>query len=637
MALASEIQIVPLDFDAIRADLKRFLSNQQTLKDYNFEGSTLALLVDLLAYDAYYHGWYTNFAVNETFLQTAQVRNSVVAAARQVGYIPRSTSGALALVNITVGSVNPGEGAITLNRYSPFVTTVAGQTFTFYTIDDQSQFVNGASSLVFSGIELYEGTLLTQTFDINNVTDTGTPITLLNQNVDTRTITVTVKPSPTSPTSFTYNQATSAVSVNATSNVYFLFENNDGTYELQFGDGRLGRNLVVGQQVIVRYLDSQGPAAVGANIFSYSGAALGLLSATSNVTVALNNINVPAFGGAPREELASIKRNAPNIYQIQGRVVTPHDARAVILAEVSGIDSVTVWGGEDHDPPTYGKMFVAMKPLNAERYGSTQKDFIARTILRPKSLPTMAYELLDPDYIYVVVESQVRYSPASTALTVEALRRVVMNAIGQYARLELGQFGSYFRYSQLSGLIDRSEPSIQSNLTTILVEKRLTITPSTPSYTVKFSNPLYQPTPSSNVISVSSRVGAQRFSHPDEVGILRRGCYIENSDERLHVYRDDSTGTKILTKAYVGRVNFETGELILTNFTPANITTNFLNQIRIRAIPRNSDLVPTRQQIILIPDDNIVVAVIDDLLNLSRTTFGKVTAGGRIGAGSFSL
>ncbi len=635
MPLPTELQIAPLDFDTIRGDLRRFLKNQTEFSDYNFEGSTLSLLVDILAYDAYYHGWYTNFAVNESFLQTAQIRNSVVAAARHLGYTPRSTTGALALVDVTVGSVNTAEGSIAISKYTPFTTTVSGQTYTFYTISDSSQYVNGASSVTFSELELYEGTLLTQTFTINSVSNTGTSLVLLNQNVDTRTLSVTVSPSVNSPTTFSYTKATSAVTVNATSNVYFLFETNDGPYELRFGDGYLGRNLTVGQQVVVRYLHSRGAAAVGANTFSYAGSPLGILSATSNVAVVLNNVNVPAFGGAPRETIESIKRSAPAVYQTQGRIVTATDARALLLSEVTGIDSVAVWGGEDNDPPTYGTIFIAMKPVNALKYGPTQKSFILNKILRPKSMPTLQYQLVDPDYIYVAIDSQVRYSPAATSLSTEALRQRVVNAISSYATSELGQFGSYFRYSQLASHIDDADDSIQNNLTMVQLEKRVTITPSTGSYTVKFSNPLYTPGPTANVVTITSRVGVQSFTHADESGVLRAGCYLENVGSVINVYRDESSGARVLTKSAVGSVDFTEGTVTFTGFYPTGITTNLINEFRLRAIPRDSDLLPSRQQIILIPTDSIVVSVVEDDLLRTSTYAGRATAGGRLGAGAF--
>lgn len=634
MSLPTEIQIVPLDFDTIRTDLKRFLQNQNTLKDYNFEGSTLSMLIDVLAYDAYYHGWYTNFAVNEAFLHTAQIRNSVVAAARQIGYVPRSTTGAVALVDVTVNSLVSGEGSITIPKYTPFATTVSGQSYNFYTIQDYSMYVNGASSVVFSGMELYEGTKLTQTFTIASASNTGTSVRLLNQNVDTRTISVVVKPSENSPTSYAYISATSALEVNATSNVYFLFETNDGTYELQFGDGNLGRNLSVGQQVIATYLDSRGNAATGATTFRYAGSLLGLVSTTSNVSVALNNVNIPAFGGAAREDINSIKRNAPNVYQTQNRIVTAYDARSILLSEVSGIDSVTVWGGEDNDPPVYGKMFIAMKPVNAEQYGDTQKSYILKNVLRPKSMPTMGYELVDPDYVYIIVDSLVRYSPSSTSLNAEQIRQAVVSTVQLYAQDELGQFGSYFRYSQLLSHIDKADPSIQNNLTAVSLEKRLITNTAISTYTVKFGNPIYHPSENANVVSISSRVGTQLFSHPDEIGIVRRGCYIENEQDTINVYRDDDTGSRILTKTNVGSVNFEEGTIQLSRFNPTKITTTLINELRIRVIPRNSDFVPMREQILLIASDTITVRVIEDLINRTTTTFGKVTAGGRLGAGA---
>lgn len=635
MALPSEIQIVAPDFDTIRDDLKRFLRNQTELLDFNFEGSTLSVLLDLLAYDAYYHGWYTNFAVNETFLQTAQIRNSVVAAARQVGYVPRSTAGAVAIVDVNVSTVNTADATLTISKYTPFTSVVSGNTYTFYTIDDYVAEVNTSSTVLIEGVELYEGTKLRQTVTINSVSNTGTSIALLNQNVDTRTITVSVAASNTSPTAVTYYRASSAVAVNSTSNVYFLFESNDGTYDLHFGDGTLGRALQVGQYVTIDYLVSRGKEGNGANTFTYGGSALGILSQTSNVSVSLSNINVPSYGGAPRESIESIKFNAPNIYRTQGRIVTAADARSVLIAEVTGIDSVSVWGGEDNDPPTYGKIFASLKPANADKYGPSQKNYIINTILKPKSLPIVTYELVDPDYIYVVVDSQVRYNSGYTNLTPEGLRQVISSSINRYSEDTLGQFGSYFRYSQLTGVIDAADPSVQSNLTTVRLEKRLSINTGTSSYTLSYSNPIYQPDSTSNVVSVTSRVGVQFFTHRDEAGLLRSTCYVENSGNTLNVYRQTADNEKLLTKANVGTVDFETGEVVFTSFSPTNITTNFISELRIQAIPRDSDLVPNRNQIIRIPTDGVSVLVVEDLYNRTSTTFGRITAGGRRGAGSF--
>lgn len=634
--LPAEIQIAPLDFDTIRADIKRYLQNQTEFRDYNFEGSSLAVLIDVLAYDAYYHGWYTNFAVNETFLQTAQVRNSVVAAARQVGYVPRSASGALAVVDVVVGSVSTAEGSITVNKFTPFTSIMGGKTYTFYTVDDYVEYVNSPSTTVtFSGMEVVEGVRVTQTFNVNAVSNTGVVLTLLNQNVDSRSLHVSVKPNSISDTSFIYTKATSALAVNASSNVFFLFENAQGTYDLQFGDGRLGRSLSTGQQVIVNYVDTRGAEGNGANTFTYAGSALGYIVPTTNVSVTLNNVNVPAYGGAARESVESIKFSAPNIYKTQGRIVTTSDARAVILAEASGVDSVSVWGGEDNDPPTYGKIFIAMKPVNAEKFGPSQKQHILSTVLQPKTLPIVSYELVDPDYIYIDVDCQVRYHPGLTSLSSENVRRKVVSSVSNFASSVLGQFGSYFRYSQLSGVIDGSDTSIQSNLTIVTLEKRVSTNTATKSYTIDFSNPIYQPT-STNVVSVTSKTGVQLFKHPDVSGLLRRNCFIENDGASIHVYVMDADGIKTVVKSNVGTVDFETGRLSFTNFEPTSITTNQIGELRIRVIPRDSDVVPTRSQIILIPSDIIHVAVVEDLLNRTRTTFGRVTAGGLLGSGSYS-
>lgn len=646
MAITSNIQIVPLDFDAIRADLKRYLQAQTEFQDYNFEGSSLALLLDILAYDAYYHGWYTNFAVNEVFLQTAQVRNSVVAAAKQVGYIPRSVTGSVAEVDITVNDVAVGEGTLLLPKYASFQSNVAGTLFTFYTLDDALIYPNGNTNVTFSGVQLREGTLLTQTYDIteNNYSDTGTVLRVLNQNVDTTTISVTVSPTNTSDISYVYTRASSAVTVNASSNVYFLFETNSGDYEIQFGDNRLGRNLNIGQRVVIKYLDSRGSASSGANTFTYTSGALGAVSQTTNVAVVLSNVNIPSYGGAPRESIESIKRLAPNIYQAQGRIVTPEDARATLLSEVSGIDSLTIWGGEDNDPPTYGKMFICLKPVNAERFGPTQKAQIIKNVLRPKASPILGFETVDPDYIYLVTDSEVRYSSASTALSAQELQQAVITAIQNYATQYLGQFGSYFRYSQLSRVIDTAEISIQSNMSTVLLEKKFRIDTGATSYTLNFANPLFAPstttgiggyTSANGVVSVSSKIGTQTFSHIDESGFVQKFCWVENEGATLNVYKTDADNTTVIVKRNVGIVDFTLGLVTFINFSPRAITTNLINELRIRAIPLNSDVAPNRSQIILLPENNIKIAMVEDLLNRRNTTTGRSNFVGQLGFGSF--
>lgn len=645
MDTTSNIQIVPLDFDTIRADLKRYLQAQTEFQDYNFEGSSLSLLLDILAYDAYYHGWYTNFAVNEVFLQTAQVRNSVVAAAKQVGYIPRSVTGSTAEVDVTVNDVEPEEGTLLLPKYASFQSNVSGTVFTFYTLNDALIYPNGNTNVTFTGVQLREGTLLTQTYDITstNYSDTGTVLRVLNQNVDTTTISVTVTP-PSSPIAYLYTRATSAVAVNATSNVYFLFETTAGDYEIQFGDGRLGRNLNIGQQVIITYLDSRGSASSGANTFVYTGNALGTVSQTSNVSTTLSNVNIPSYGGAPRESIESIKRLAPNIYQTQGRIVTPDDARVILLSEVTGIDSLTIWGGEDNDPPTYGKMFVCLKPINAERFGPTQKAQIIKNVLRPKASPTLSFETVDPDYIYLVTDSEVRYTSASTALSIQELQQTVSTAIQNYATQYLGQFGSYFRYSQLSRIIDTAEISIQSNMSTVLLEKKFRVNAGVANYTLNFANPLFASgttvgiggyANAAGVISVSSKIGTQTFSHIDEFGFVQKFCWVENEGTALHVYKTDANNTSITIKSNVGSVDFAAGVVTFTNFSPRAITTNLINELRIRAIPLNSDVAPNRSQIILLPSGNIKITMVEDLLNRRNTTTGRSNFVGQLGFGSF--
>ena len=632
MPIPSEIQIVPLDFDAIRTDLKRFLQSQSVLKDYNFEGSALSTLIDVLAYDAYYHGWYTNFAVNEVFLQTAQIRNSVVSAARQVGYIPRSVSSAVAEVNITVSGLAANEGVVNLPRYTPFTTTTDAGSLTFYTTTPTSIVASSnATSVTFSSVELYEGVKIEDTVTITstNYSESGTRITIPAKNLDTRTLTVAVYPDSQSETATIYDRATSAVPVTSTSTAYFLFENNDGNYEIQFGDNRIGKNLAVGQRVVIEYLASRGADGNGADTFSFAGTLSNIVGTTANVTITatLSNANLPAAGGEDREGLESIKKNAPNMYQIQGRIVTASDARTVLLTEYNGIDSLSVWGGEDNDPPVYGKIFFALKPVNGERFGPVQKNAMLNKILRPKSPPTLSYEFVDPDYLYVVVDSEIRYATSLTARSSTELGELVKQSIQNYTQTTLGQFGSVFRYSQLSRIIDNAEQSIQSNVTSITMEKRVRIQPGLRSYQLNFANPIFESTAAAPSVVVTSRIKNQTFSYVDQIGILQTECYIENEGSSLHVYRDGIGEPKIVVRRDIGMINFDTGMVSLQDFVPRNITNNLENEFTIHAVPRVSDLRAQRSQIISVPTDNISLRVIPDLLDRTTSAYGRLVNG----------
>lgn len=631
MPLPSEIQIVPLDFNVIRADLKRFLQSQTLLKDYNYEGSVLSTLIDLLAYDAYYHGWYTNFAVNEVFLQTAQIRNSIVAAARQVGYVPRSVSSAVGIVDIAVAGIDTTEAVIELPRYVKFTSNTGGDVRTFYTVNATSIQTFAESTVTFTGIEIYEGVKLAQQFTIapSDIQSSGVRLTLPNETIDTRTLTISVKPEPNSSTSFIYEKATTAVTISPTSNVFFLFENNDGTYDIQFGDGQLGRNLSAGQQVIADYLISSGALGNGANTFNFSDSLSKLVTTTTGVTVSvgLNNINIPSYGGADRESNDSIKKNAPAIYQVQGRIVTPEDARTVLLTEYGSIQSVSIWSGEDNDPPTYGKMFIALKPFNGEKFGLVQKDNIVDKILRPKALPTLAFEFVDPDYIYIPIQIEAKYTPALTSRNTSELADIIADTVTQYAETTLGQFGSVFRYSQISKLIDSAEQSIQSNISAVKLEKRFRVVTSSGSYTLDFANPLFVSTVDNQIVTLTSRVGSQRFSHEDRTGTIRQGCYLENSGSVINIYRDEPSEGKILVKSNVGSINFASGKVTFTTLYPSAITTNYIGELRVQAIPNTSDIIARRSQIIRIPLESVNVRVVPDLLDRQETTTGRVVNG----------
>ena len=597
MAIDNNLRVDELNFEGIKTNFKRYLQSQDQFRDYNFDGSGLSVLLDLLAYNTYYNSFYLNMVAGEAFLSTARKRNSVVNLASSLNYVPRSTSsasitGTLALT--VVGSPT----SIIIPEFTEFNGTIDGVSYKFLNTNSKTIFSNAG---VFSGtIILKEGTLITTRYTVVS-SDADQRFLIPNSTVDTTTLSVSVLNSAVDSTSRTFTPAENLVEIDATSLVYFLQETEDGLYELKFGDGTFGTSLDNGNIVVIRYLVSSGALANDITALTYS-------DTITNVTAATFTAANPAAGGSARESVTQIKFNAPKSYEAQNRVVTSEDYKALLLKQPN-VDSVVVWGGEDNDPPSYGRVYIAIRPTSGEVLTATEKQNLITSIINPKKVLTISHEIVDPEYLYISITSTVKYEADKTILSQDAMAALVEETIKNYNDSDINQFGKYFRYSKLSRLIDASERSILNNDTSVLMRKELDVQlGNSARYEIPFSNPVNATTrgrPASHPYGFGNQITSNAFTF---LGFTN--CFLEDNNGIIRIYRE-TTNENIAVQINAGSIDYDTGTIILTAFAPTAFSDGGTT-LKITATPENKDILPLRNQILTIDDADITVTMVDD-------------------------
>lgn len=596
-----KISTTELDFDAIKVNLKTFLQGQTQFQDYDFEGAGLSILLDVLAYNTHYNALYTNLAVNEAFLDSASKRSSVVSLSKQLGYVPNSTTAATAIVDIVVSSTTTTPSSLLLPKYSALSTIIDGTTYNFYTLDDLVTVISGGT-YTFSEVNIKEGTPLTFRYEVGSSPQTQEFI-IPNQNVDLSTLRVRVQSNSTSAIYVPYTYEPNILVITPTSKMYSVDEIEGELYRVKFGNGILGLALETGNIVHLDYLTTNGILANSARTFSYQGQSL-LGGIVSVVTTGI------AFGGADIEDIESIRFNAPRSYTSQNRGVTIDDYKNIIMSNYTPVQSVNVWGGEDNDPPVYGKVFLCIKPNDAETLIPSEKDYIINDILGSRNIVSITPVIVDPNFIYISVTSSVYYNPAATAKSASDIKTYVTNTIQMYNSNNLQHFDSIFRISNLSSLIDKSENSIQSNITTIKLHRRIPpVYGISSQYNIYLSNPIY-------------------YSGVAEEALLTSGFYINGSDS-LHYMDDDGRGnvrlfyyvgnTKNFVNTAIGTIQHALG---IVKIPSLNITgldaTNTFDNLMFTFKPQSYDAISVRNQLVTINDEDINVNII----------VNNVTAGG---------
>lgn len=478
------LQIVDLDFDGIKASLKDYLKSQNVLQDYNFDGSALSILIDVLALNDQYLAFYLNMVANEMFLDSALQRSSVVSHAKLLNYVPKSAIAPTAYINMTVAGAN--DGSFTLPQFTNFLSEpIGGINYNFVTTNATTVNTSNGSAFL-STIELKQGIPTTYTFTVDTSVNPTTTFEIPDSSIDASSLQVLVQQSATNTAFNIFNLATSYSDLTPTSAIYFLQEAQDGNYQIYFGDGILGTNLLDGNIVTVGYISTEGTSSAGANNFV-------VMDVLQGGTSFIIDPVVPASSGSAKESIDSIKFQAPKAYSAQGRAVSKNDYITAIQQNNLGIafDSVSVWGGEENNPPVYGQVFISVKPAGAFSLTTTQKQRLISEVLQPIGVLTVTPTIVDPDYTYIKLAINVYYEPKKTLFTSAQMGTGITNAVNAFGVQTLNTFNSTFNAYGLLNTIQNFDNSVITSEYTLSIQKKFYPNLTVPSnYQLNYNTPL---------------------------------------------------------------------------------------------------------------------------------------------------
>jgi hypothetical protein len=592
---SNKLTVADFDFDNVKANLKSFLQDQPAFSDYNFEGSGFAVLLDTLAYNTHYLGFNANMLANELYLDSADIRKNVVSLAKMLGYTPTSAKSPLANVDITLN--NATGSSVTMLKGTSFTSVVNNVNYQFVT--NQEIIMSPQNGVYkFSGVDLYEGTLVTYRYTVDS-TDVDQKFIIPTVNADTDTLKITIQNSITDTTQNTYTLASGLKSLNNTSKAYFLQETDTGKFEVYFGDNVIGKKLSDGNIVIMEYIVGNRDEANGCSSFSLSGS----VGTFTNVSIVTNSA---AQGGSDPESKESIRFNAPLQYTSQDRAVTTTDYETLVKSIYPNATSISAWGGEDDETPVYGVVKIAVKgqsgvPLT----NATKLDIVTK--LKSYNVASVRPEIIDPSITYIVLVVNAKFDKKSTAKTSETLRSQITNAISDYNKNTLIAFDGVFRFSKMTGIIDDVDNSILSNITTVKIRKSFTPTlNSSTKYDVYFRNAIYNP--HSGHESVLTSTGFKISGNSNEMFLDDDGM------GNVRVYYLVG-GIKTIQNATQGTIDYATGQVTLNSLsvnTVSNVRGAISSSIEITVSPSSNDVVPVRDQILEIDVGNSIVNVSED-------------------------
>lgn len=577
-------QVANLDFEDIKVALKEYIRAQSDFTDYDFDGSVLSTLIDTLAYNTYYTAFNANLVVNELFIDSATLRDNVVAIAKQLGYRPKGITSPTAYVsfNITYGSPTT-DTELLLKKGTGFISSYDNNIYQYITLEDVTgQVVNDVAT--FDNVEVREGTQILNTFTVNTSLKSQ-KFVLDNQNIDTNTIRVKVYPSGGNFNE-SYLVADNILNVDSTSKVFFIEEIEDDRYEILLGDGVLGKKVDNGSRVEVSYITTSGPESNGVRTFVFSGVIENQNGASPNsFSTIITNVEASS-GGEEKESIKNIKTNAPKMYGTQDRAVTAQDYSAIIRKVYPSVSDIIIFGGEDQDPPEYGKVFIVLKPTDASFLSSLTKQEIISD-LKKYMVASVRPVIVDPSILFVELTSKIFYNGESTDLKPPQIRDKVIGSVQSYLDVsDIEKFNGKFRFSKLVSVIDDADPAINSNLTEVTMRKDFYPSlNSTFYYEVCFQNAFDKDCEEPTLSSTGFRV----TEYPTF------DVYLEDRDSKIVLYRIDSvTGEKVVLDSNVGDIDYEKGELKMYALTIIK-GSFFDNRISVRVKPLLNDIKALRE------------------------------------------
>jgi len=621
--------VTELDFDTIKTNLKTHLKNQTEFQDYDFESSGISALVDLLAYNTHYNAVLAHMVSNESFIDSAVKRNSVVSIAKTMGYVPRSARSAKATLDLTVVPDSSYTSTnLTLAKDKVFTSNVNGRNYNFIPDKDYSidkSVVNGISAFRFTDIVLVEGTR-SVTSEVISANNRSGPIVLPNDNVDTTTLTVKVQNSTTNLNSTVYAKSETITNAKSTSAIYYLEERTDGYYQVVFGDGVLGKQLDVGNIVVCEYIISNATKGNGARIFS----------TPTNITGSGESITgktkTASSGGFELETTGSIRFNAPRFNSAKGRVVTATDYETAIKQSNPNIKSVTVWGGEDNVPPVYGRVYISLQPQTGFVITETEKDDLVKNVINPKLPVSLVSEFVDSEDLFIGFNIAVTYDPKLTTQSSDAIKTEILDKITAHFDTNVNELKKNFFFSKLSKELDGVSDSIVGNNIEMRLMKKIQPTLGTAvRYELKYNNKLLASSVRTNYFTVNIN-GSQ-----DEVYITDKPDETFTASQQYNGQRFNLAKGELILKTKktnsiiggtVGTIDYDTGSLDITSLRVDSVSGSN-TAIRVYITPHESaknistdDLVRATEEqsyaVTALPARNIILTLDDSQLDTTN-------------------
>jgi hypothetical protein len=597
----TSLSLTALDFDSLKSNFKDYLTSQSVFKDYNFEGSNMNVLLDVMAYNSHLNAFYLNMVASEMFLDSAQKLDSVVSHAKELNYLPKSARSAVANVSF---SVVYDSAPLTIPKGTVFAGQNSNGSFSFTTAFTQN-YTSSNSTYQVNNLQIHEGFFISDTF-VKDDTQKTQRFVLSNPNIDTDSLTVTCNENGAN---VAFTRVETLYKLTGNSNIYFLQAAQNSKYEIVFGDGILGRVPPNLSTIVANYRVTNGDKAQSVSSFVITTKLGNQNSTTSPITTV-----APSAGGMAAEDIESIRKLAPRYFATQQRAVASDDFASLVLDQFSGVISdVNVYGGEMLEPKQYGRVAVCLKPKGSTIAPNYIKDQIVTYLTPYVALPTRVI-ITDPDYMYISINSTVQYEPTKTTKLASEIKTTVINAIQQFSKDHIEKFEDDFRYSKIVAHIDNCETSITSNSTDIDIIKRWSpVLNYKASKVLEFNNPAELEAVAEslgytkgNAFYDEPIITSSAFTYVDSSGIETPNCYIRDDNFGVLVVYYILNNKFVVLNRNIGTVNYETGLVTISNFK----TSYYGNYISVKMRPRNKDIIASRDKILMIDLGDVTINVI---------------------------